>query len=66
MTASQDCAMRILDRALCNFCNQVGDPFEPVAKWNSYVERGFRQLSDAYNVAHATGCFKNETPDREA
>ena len=40
---------RELHRALCNFCNQAGDPFEPVATWDDFVWKSIRRLSKAYN-----------------
>lgn len=38
-----------LDKALCNFCNQVGDPFKPASQWDDMVLRAFGRLSKAYN-----------------
>jgi hypothetical protein len=43
-----------LDAALCNFCNQVGDPFEPASQWNDYVWMAFGRLSKAYNEWYKT------------
>ena len=57
--------LRDLDGALCNFCNQVADPFEPVSKWDEFVRNAFIELARAYNAAYAAGCFPEHT-DREA
>lgn len=43
-----------LDQALCNFCNDAGDPFEPVSLWDDSVKRAFRVLCDAYNEWYKT------------
>ena len=43
-----------LDAALCNFCNNVGDPYEPVSRWEDGVERSFYVLRDAYNEWYKT------------
>ena len=42
-----------LDDALCNFCNHVNAPFEPVDKWNEAVEKGYVRLRIAYNEWYA-------------
>jgi hypothetical protein len=41
-----------LHKALCNFCNQAGDPFEPTSKWDEHVNRSFKRLCAAYNEWH--------------
>lgn len=38
-----------LDEALCNFCNDAKDAYEPVDQWNDVVQESFRQLCVAYN-----------------
>ena len=38
-----------LDRALCNFCNDVSDRFDPVDVWNESVQHSFLDLCKAYN-----------------
>lgn len=38
-----------LNAALCNFCNSVGDPFEPVETWSEEVKLYGAELSRAYN-----------------
>ena len=53
--------LRDLDGALCNFINQVADPFEPVSKWDEFVRNAFTELARAYNAAHAAGCFPAHT-----
>ena len=45
-------AINEIDGALCNYCNQVGDPFEPPSDWDETCERSFRRLCDAYNDWH--------------
>jgi hypothetical protein len=40
---------RRLDRALCCFCNQAGDPFQPASQWDEYVRRDLAELAAAYN-----------------
>ena len=42
-------AERDLDRALCNFCNQASDPFEPASLWDEFVRRDLSKLCSAYN-----------------
>lgn len=43
-----------LDRALCNFCNQAGDPFEPASQWDDLVWRAFGNLRVAYDEWYKT------------
>jgi hypothetical protein len=38
-----------IEGGLCDYCNQVGDPFEPVSKWDDYCERSFQNLCKVYN-----------------
>lgn len=38
--------------ALCNFCNNAGDPFEPASQWDESVWDNLRRLSKAYNEWH--------------
>lgn len=38
-----------LDKALCNFCNEASDPFEPASQWDDNVRRAFDNLCKAYN-----------------
>ena len=39
--------------ALCDYCNQVGDPFDPPSKWDEYCERSFVNLCKVYNDWHS-------------
>jgi hypothetical protein len=41
-----------IDGALCNYCNQVGDPFDPPSKWDDYCNRAFEDLCNAYDNWH--------------
>jgi hypothetical protein len=43
-----------LHRALCNFCNEAGDPFEPASQWDDNVRHAFGRLCDAYNEWYKT------------
>jgi hypothetical protein len=47
--------INVLDTALCQYLNEVGDPFEPVEEWNSSCERARSALSVAYNKCHKEG-----------
>ena len=38
-----------LDRALCNFCNDATDAYEPVDQWNDSVLLNLKALCAAYN-----------------
>jgi hypothetical protein len=50
--AQHSTADDILDGALCNYLNQVSDPFEPKAKWEELCERGLKRLGEAYEAWH--------------
>ena len=45
-------AVNDIDAALCNYCNQVGDPYDPPSEWNESCVASFRHLCDAYNEWH--------------
>lgn len=38
--------------ALCNYLNQVGDPFDPREQWQEFCSRGLKRLSAAYEAWH--------------
>jgi hypothetical protein len=52
-----------LDKALCNFCNQAGDPFEPASKWDDFVCRAFGDLCVAYDEWYKTKASSAAPPD---
>ena len=41
-----------IDGALCQYCNEVNDPYDPPSEWKSGVRSAFRCLCDAYNLWH--------------
>lgn len=45
-------AINEIDGALCNYCNQVGDPYDPPSKWDATCEESFKRLCEAYNAWH--------------
>lgn len=45
-------AVNEIDGALCNYCNQVSDPYDPPSEWNATCEASFRRLCEAYNSWH--------------
>jgi hypothetical protein len=47
-----------LNRALCNFLNEAGDPFEPVDMWRDSTWRAVKRLSEATKAAREESCLK--------
>lgn len=45
-------AVSEIDGALCNYCNQVGDPYDPPSEWDESCKHSFKRLREAYNEWH--------------
>lgn len=45
-------AIKEIDGALCNYCNQVGDPYDPPSHWDKTCKHAFQRLCEAYNAWH--------------
>jgi DNA replication initiation complex subunit (GINS family) len=45
---------RDLHAALCQFCNEAGDPFTPASEWNENVEHAFGVLCKAYDAWYSS------------
>lgn len=45
-------AVNEIDGALCNYCNEASDPYDPPSQWDESCEASFRRLCEAYNAWH--------------
>lgn len=54
-------AVNEIDGALCNYCNQVGDPYDPPSEWDKTCEHAFQRLCEAYNEWHKNRKIVGET-----
>lgn len=45
-------AVNEINGALCNYCNQVGDPYDPPSDWDETCRHSFESLCEAYNEWH--------------
>lgn len=54
-------AVNEIDGALCNYCNQVGDPYDPPSEWDESCEAAFKRLCHAYNEWHKNHDIVGET-----
>lgn len=53
-------AVNEIDGALCNYCNEVGDPYDPPSEWDASCEASFKHLCDAYNTWHKNHAIVGE------
>lgn len=50
--------------ALCNYCNQVGDPYNPPSKWDASCKAAFKHLREAYNAWYKNNGIVGETSQK--
>jgi len=48
-------AVNAIDSALCNYCNEASDPYDPPSSWDKSCEYAFKRLCEAYNDWHKNG-----------
>lgn len=54
-------AVNEIDGALCNYCNEVSDPYDPPSDWDESCKHSFERLCEAYNDWHKNHDIVGET-----